>query len=241
MITNKLNDLTHVDYSSGEVLLIDKEKGKSSFNSVYQIRKIVNIKKIGHAGTLDPTATGLLIICIGRQQTKEIYKYQDLEKTYSGTLELGKQTPSMDGETEFIEEKNFSFVTDAMIEETRISFLGDSKQIPPMYSALKQDGKRLYKLARKGVVVERQPRDITIYDFKITRLELPEIDFEIKCSKGTYIRVIASDFGEKLGCGGYLKALRREAIGEYNVKDALTVEEFQSLNLLKKIESDESL
>lgn len=234
MITNKSVDLTHVDYASGEVLLIDKEKGKSSFNAVYQIRKIVNIKKIGHAGTLDPAATGLLIICIGRKKTKEIYKYQDLDKIYSGTIEIGKRTPSMDGETESIEEKDYSFVTEEMIKETRKIFLGKTQQIPPMYSALKQNGKRLYKLARKGVVVERQPRDITIYDFEITRVELPEIDFRIKCSKGTYIRVIADDFGEKLNCGGYLKSLRREAIGEYNVADALSVKEFKERNFVEE-------
>ena len=230
MITNKSVDLTNVDYASGEVILIDKEKGKSSFNSVYMIRKIVNIKKIGHAGTLDPAATGLLIICIGRQETKNIYKYQDLEKVYSGTIELGKHTPSMDGETESIEDKDYSFVTEEMLEETRKSFLGEIQQVPPMFSALKQNGKRLYKLARKGIVVERQPRDVTIYDFKITRVELPEIDFEIRCSKGTYIRVIADDFGKKLNCGGYLKVLRREAIGEYNVADALSVDEFMKKN-----------
>ncbi|MCF6268212.1 MAG: tRNA pseudouridine(55) synthase TruB [Melioribacteraceae bacterium] len=230
MITNKSIDLTHVDYASGEVLLIDKEKGKSSFNSVYRIRKIVNVKKVGHAGTLDPAATGLLIICIGREKTKEIFIYQDLDKIYSGTIELGKRTPSMDGETESIEDKDYSFITDEMIEETRKSFLGEIKQIPPMYSALKQNGKRLYKLARKGIEVKREPRDVTIFDFEITRIELPEIDFRIKCSKGTYIRVIADDFGEKLNCGGYLKSLRREAIGEYNVADALSIDEFMKLN-----------
>jgi len=230
MITKKSIDLTHVDYASGEVLLIDKEKGKSSFNSIYQVRKILNIKKIGHAGTLDPAATGLLIICIGRQETKNIYKYQDLDKVYSGTIEIGKRTPSMDGETESIEDKDYTFVTEEMIEETRRSFLGEIKQVPPMYSALKQNGKRLYKLARKGIEVERQPRDITIYDFEITRVELPEIDFVIRCSKGTYIRVIADDFGEKLNCGGYLKSLRREAIGEYNVVDALSIDEFKKMN-----------
>ena len=230
MITNKSNGLTHVDYASGEVILIDKEKGKSSFNAVYRVRKIVNVKKVGHAGTLDPAATGLLIICIGRNKTKEIPMYQELEKIYSGTIEIGKRTPSLDAETEFSEENDFSFVTSEMIEETRKSFIGKNQQVPPMYSALKQKGKRLYKLARKGIVVERQPREIEIYDFEITRVELPEIDFRIRCSKGTYIRVIADDFGIKLKCGGYLKSLRREAIGEFNVADALTVDEFSKLN-----------
>jgi len=229
MITKKSTDLLNTDYASGEVILIDKEKGKSSFNVIYRIRKIVNVKKVGHAGTLDPAATGLLIVCVGKK-TKEIYKYQDLNKIYSGTIELGKRTPSMDGETEFIEEKDFSFVSYEMIEETRKKFLGEIKQIPPMYSALKQNGKRLYKLARKGVEVERKPREIEIYDFEITRIELPEIDFKIRCSKGTYIRVIANDFGEKLNCGGYLKLLRRETIGEFKVDDAITVDEFREMN-----------
>lgn len=229
MITKKSTNLKNIDYASGQVVLIDKEKGKSSFNIVYRIRKIVNVKKVGHAGTLDPAATGLLIVCIGKQ-TKEIYKFQDLDKTYSGTIKLGIKTPSMDGETEYIEEKDYSFVTEEMVEETRKLFLGKIQQIPPMYSALKQNGKRLYKLARKGVVVERQPREVTIYDFAITRIELPEIDFKIRCSKGTYIRVIANDFGEKLNSGGYLKSLRREAIGEFDVNDSLSVEEFRKLN-----------
>ncbi len=234
MITNKSNDLSHVDYTSGEVLLIDKEKGKSSFNIVYRVRKTVGVKKVGHAGTLDPAATGLMIVCVGRKQTKNIYKYQELDKVYSGTIELGKRTPSMDGETEVVEEKDFSFVTKEMIENARTDFLGEIEQVPPMYSALKQNGKRLYKLARKGEVVERQPRKVTIYDFEITKVELPEIDFRIRCSKGTYIRVIADDFGQKLNCGAYLKSLRREAIGEYNVADALTVEEFKARTFVKE-------
>jgi len=229
MITKKTTDITNTDYASGEVVLIDKEKGKSSFNIVYRVRKTVNVKKVGHAGTLDPAATGLLVVCIGKM-TKEIYKYQDLDKVYSGTIELGKKTPSMDAETEFTEQNDYSFVSNEMIEEARKTFLGEIKQIPPMYSALKQNGKRLYKLARKGVEVERKPREVTIYDFEITRVELPEIDFRIKCSKGTYVRVIANDFGEKLNCGGYLKSLRREAIGEFSVNDALTVDEFREIN-----------
>lgn len=234
MITSKAIDLKHIDYSAGQVILIDKEKGKSSFNVVYRVRKIVGVKKVGHAGTLDPAATGLMIVCIGRAKTKEIYKYQDLDKVYTGTIELGKRTPSMDAETEVIEEKDFSYITSEMLEETRKSFLGDIEQIPPMYSALKQNGKRLYKLARKGEEVKRKPRSITIFEFDITRVKLPEIDFKIKCSKGTYIRVIADDFGKKLECGGYLKALRRESIGEYSVDDAFTIDDFQRLNEVEK-------
>ncbi len=230
MITKTSGDLSHCDYASGEVILIDKEKGKSSFNAVHRIRKIVKVKKVGHAGTLDPAATGLLIICVGKK-TKEIYKYQDLGKTYSGIIEIGKRTASMDAETEVIEEKSFSDVTKETIEEVKKSFLGEIQQVPPMYSALKHKGKALYKLARKGVEVKREPRSVTIYEFEILNINLPEIEFRIKCSKGTYIRVIADDFGRKLGCGGYLKALRRDAIGEYKVDDALTVDEFEKRNI----------
>ncbi|VAX22342.1 tRNA pseudouridine(55) synthase [hydrothermal vent metagenome] len=229
MITKTSTDLSNCDYTSGEVILIDKEKGKSSFNAVYRIRKVINVKKVGHAGTLDPAATGLLIVCVGKK-TKEIYKYQDLGKTYSGIIELGKKTPSMDAETEVIKERSYDDITDEMIDEVRKSFIGEIQQIPPMYSALKHKGKALYKLARKGVEVKRNPRTVTIYEFEILNVDMPKIEFRIRCSKGTYIRVIADDFGEKLGCGGYLKALRRDAIGEYKVEDALTLDEFEKRN-----------
>ena len=226
MITKASIDLSNFDFASGEVFLIDKEKGKTSFNVVHRLRKILDIKKIGHAGTLDPAATGLLILCVGKK-TKEIYKYQELEKTYSGILELGKKTPSMDSETEVISERDFSSVTEEMIEKVRVSFVGDIQQLPPMYSALKHNGKALYKYARKGIEVERKPRTISVYDFEILRIDLPEIEFKIRCSKGTYIRAIANDFGEKLGCGAYLKSLRRDAIGEYKVEDALSIDELE--------------
>lgn len=226
MITKASCDLSNFDYASGEVILIDKEKGSSSFNVVHRLRKIINIKKIGHAGTLDPAATGLLILCVGKK-TKEIYKYQDLEKTYSGIIELGIKTSSMDSETEIISERDYKNVTIEMVEEARKSFLGNIQQVPPMYSALKHNGQALYKYARKGVEIKREPRNVTVFDFSIIRVDLPEIEFKIRCSKGTYIRVIADDFGELLGCGAYLKSLRRDAIGEYSVQDALTVDEFE--------------
>ena len=229
MITKASSDLTHCDYTSGEVVLIDKEKGRSSFNVVHRIRKIVNVKKVGHAGTLDPAATGLLIVCVGKK-TKEIYKYQDLEKTYTGTIELGKKTPSMDSETEAISKRSIADVSIERITELKNSFVGEIQQVPPMYSALKHKGRALYKFARQGVTVKRDPRNVTVYEFEILKIGIPEIEFRIRCSKGTYIRVIADDFGEKLGCGGYLKSLRREAIGEYKVDDALTVEEFGKKN-----------
>ena len=227
MITKKTKDINNLDFSLGEVLFIDKEKGFTSFDIIYKIRKLINVKKVGHAGTLDPAATGLLIICTGKK-TKEIYKYQNLEKTYTGIIEIGKSTPSMDAETEFEIENNFDNVTDEMIEDTRINFVGEILQMPPMYSALKHKGKALYKYARAGVEVERKERKVFISEFEITQIDLPEIKFEIRSSKGTYIRAIANDFGNILGCEAYLKSLRRTAIGEYSVEDALTVDEFRN-------------
>ena len=226
MITKELNDFTSLDFLSGEVVLIDKEKGDSSFRAVNKLRKIINVRKVGHAGTLDPAATGLLIMCTGKM-TKQIYKYQDLDKTYTGIIGLGKTTESMDGETEFNSEKGIEGITKQMIFSTRDKFSGDCLQIPPMYSAIKHKGKRLYKLAREGREVKREPRQITIHSFEIEKIEMPDIYFRINCSKGTYIRVIADDFGRELGCGGYLKSLRRTSIGDYSVDNAFTLEELE--------------
>lgn len=227
MISKATNDLYAADFQSGEVLLIDKDSGISSFGIVRKLRKILGVKKIGHAGTLDPNATGLLIFCTGKK-TKEISNYQDQFKVYSGIITLGKRTPSMDSETDVIEEKDYSLITKTEIENVRKSFLGEIKQLPPMYSALKHKGKALYKYARKGQDIKREFRLVEIYDFKINTIDLPDVSFELKCSKGTYIRVIADDFGQKLGCGAYLKKLRREAIGQYNVRDAYTITEFEN-------------
>jgi len=236
MIITKKSDIDISNLSDGIVLLIDKDKGKTSFNVVSNIRKIFNIKKVGHAGTLDPAATGLLIIALGRK-TKEIYKYQNMPKTYTGIITLGKKTPSMDSETEPVEIKSFDHVSENDIEEVKKTFLGEIQQIPPMYSALKHKGKALYKYARKGIDIKREPRTVNIYNFEINKIELPDITFKIKCSKGTYIRVIADDFGTKLNCGGYLKELRRTRIGEYKVEDALTISELDKKVSLNKTAS----
>lgn len=225
MISKKTKNKAVLDFYEGEVILIDKEKGFTSFDVIAKLRKIINLKKIGHAGTLDPLATGLLIVCTGKK-TKEIYKYQDLDKVYTGIITLGKVTSSMDGGTKFIEENSIDGITDKMIFETRDAFLGTVLQIPPMYSAVKHNGKALYKYARKGIEIRREPREITISKFEITKIELPDIYFNINCTKGTYIRVVADDFGKKLGCGAYLSSLRRDAIGEHSVIDAYTVDEF---------------
>jgi tRNA pseudouridine55 synthase len=226
MITKETADLNNADFRSGEVILIDKPYRWSSFKVIHELRKITGEKKIGHAGTLDPLATGLLIICSGKK-TKEISNYQGQEKTYKGIILLGKTSPSMDTETEVTDIGIQEAITDAHILSVRDTFLGNILQTPPMYSAIKKNGKNLYLLARKGKIVEREAREINISRFDITRISLPEILFEITCSKGTYIRVIANDFGAKLGTGGILKELRRTRIGTFSVEEALTPQEIR--------------
>ena len=228
MITKKTNKFSSDYLLSGGLILIDKPSEWTSFDVVNKIRHTLHIKKVGHAGTLDPFATGLLIIAFGKK-TKELNNFQGLDKSYSGTFILGKRTPSMDGETEVSEEKSAEGITEEEILKVRDTFLGESMQLPPMYSAVKHKGKKLYELARKGKEVERTPRKIVISEFNINRIDLPEVDFDVTVSKGTYIRVIADDFGQRLGCGAYLGNLRRTAIGEYLVDDALKIEEFVKL------------
>jgi tRNA pseudouridine55 synthase len=234
MINKKTNEIEDVDFKTGEVILIDKYSGWTSFDVVNKIRKITHTKKVGHAGTLDPAATGLLIVCTGKK-TKEIYKYQEAEKTYSGVIRLGEVTDTFDAEGKILETRKVENISETEILKVRDSFLGEIKQTPPMYSAKKHKGKALYKYARKGVEVEREPRTVRVYSFDILNVSLPEIEFRIKCSKGTYIRVIAYDFGKKLGTGAHLKELRREAIGGYSVEDALTIDEFAEIFYTEKI------
>ena len=225
MITKETTDFLNLDFQSGEVILVDKPIGWTSFKVIHVIRKAVGVKKVGHAGTLDPLASGLLIVCTGKM-TKNIDEYQAFEKTYTGTMLLGKSSPSMDLETEIIKERPFGGITESEILSVRNMFLGKILQIPPMYSAVKYKGKSLYKLARKGKSIIREPREINISGFEIKNIYLPYIEFEITCSKGTYIRAIANDFGEKLGCGGLLSSLRRKYIGKYSVEKAINVDEF---------------
>lgn len=227
MITKQTNNFALVDFLAGQTLLIDKPRNWTSFKVVHSIRKIINVKRVGHTGTLDPLATGLLIILTGRN-TKQMISFEGLDKTYTGTILLGKSSPSMDTETEMKTKELPKKLNDDIIVSTRDMFLGDIQQVPPMYSALKVNGKKLYNLARQGKKIDRKPRKVKISKFEITGIELPEIHFEIGCSKGTYIRVIANDFGEKLGCGAVLSNLRRTRIGDYDVDDALTVKEFMS-------------
>ncbi len=209
--------------SGGVVVLVDKPVGWTSFDVVNKIKKTFAIKKVGHAGTLDPMATGLLIVCTARK-TKEIDSFVSLEKTYTGTIKLGETTASYDAETEVIDRKPIDTITPSMVIETTGYFTGEIEQLPPMYSAIKKNGKPLYKLARKGIEVKREPRRVSISEFSVTDINLPYVSFKITCSKGTYIRSIAHDFGQKLNTGGHLTDLRRIAIGPYTVDEAVTIE-----------------
>jgi tRNA pseudouridine55 synthase len=209
----------------GHVFLIDKPLDWTSFDVVnkirWNIRKAYDLKKIkvGHAGTLDPKASGLLLVCTGKM-TKSIDQLQAQEKTYTGTIKLGVTTPTYDLESE--EDQTFptEHITEELIYEATKQFIGEIEQFPPMHSAIKVDGKRLYELAREGQEIERKARKITIEEFNITKIDLPFVDFEVKCSKGTYIRSLAFDFGKALNSGGYLTALRRTKIGEFDVINA---------------------
>lgn len=220
------------DYLNGQVLLIDKPLEWTSFQVVNKLRWLIKKQfglkkiKVGHAGTLDPLATGLLIICTGKF-TKKIESYQAQEKQYTGTFTLGATRPSYDMETEIDQEFPLEGITEDQIRSTTKQFTGEIAQYPPIFSAIKQDGKRLYELARKGQRPEVKPRNIRIREFEITRIDLPEVDFKVSCSKGTYIRSLAHDFGKALDNGAYLSALRRTKIGEFDVADALSIAEFE--------------
>ena len=222
---------TAEEFLSGQVLLIDKPLKWSSFQVVnklrWMIRKTFNLKKIkvGHAGTLDPLATGLLVICTGKM-TKQIDTFQTQTKEYRGTIVLGSTTPSYDLETEINEYFSTDHITNDLIHNTTKQFIGEIEQFPPVFSAIKKDGKRLYEFARKGEDVDIKPRMITISEFEITKIDGLNIDFRVVCSKGTYIRSLANDFGKAMDSGSHLSVLRRTKIGDFNVDNALSIEEF---------------
>jgi tRNA pseudouridine55 synthase len=213
--------------SSDRVLLVNKPLEWTSFDVVKKLRYKLKIKKIGHAGTLDPLATGLLIICTGKM-TKRIDEYQAQEKEYTGRFIIGQSTPSHDLETEVSEKQDIGHITKEKIEETTKQFMGVIDQIPPMHSAIKVDGKRAYELARKGGTAELKSRQVTVSAFDITAIELPSVSFRIVCTKGTYIRSIARDFGEALGVGAYLAELCRTRIGQFRLEDALQIEDIEA-------------
>lgn len=193
---------------------------------VRKLRSLLYIKKIGHAGTLDPLATGLLIICVGKF-TKKINEYMAQEKEYTGSFTLGAVTPTYDLESEPEQSKPFDFVTPELLQHATIQFTGDIAQLPPMHSAIKKDGVALYELARQGKTLELEPRKVHIARFDITAINLPVVEFRVVCSTGTYIRSLANDFGAALGCGAYLSSLCRTRIGDFTLDDAVTPEVFE--------------
>lgn len=221
----KLSDEQRALFEEGKVLLIDKPLHWTSFDVVRKIRNALYIKKVGHAGTLDPLATGLLIVCTGKF-TKKINEFMAQEKEYTGTFTLGAETPTYDLESETTNHKRVDAFTSDYLHEIAMKFTGDIMQIPPIYSAIKKDGTSMYELARRGDEIQLSPRPVHVSEFTITHVDLPIVSFKIICSTGTYIRSLAHDFGQALGCGAHLSGLRRTRIGSFDVGDAKGVEEF---------------
>ncbi len=212
-------------FAEGKVLLLDKPLGWTSFDVVRKIRSAIRIKKVGHAGTLDPLATGLLIVCTGKF-TKRINEYMAQEKEYTGSFTIGATTETYDLESLPGNFKDYSAVSEELLLETTKQFLGIIQQVPPAHSAIKVDGKRVYELARKGVEVKLEPRTIEIKSFEITNIQLPVIDFRVVCTTGTYIRSLANDYGAALGCGAYLSSLCRTRIGNFPLTEAMSIDAF---------------
>lgn len=213
-------------FEEGQVLLIDKPLEWTSFDAVRKIRNLVRIKKVGHAGTLDPLATGLLIVCTGKF-TKRINEFMAQEKEYTGTFTLGAITPTYDLESAPVNQSPYEHISPEMIHQATGPFLGEIYQVPPAHSAIKVDGKRVYELARAGKEVKLEPRKLFIHAFEITRIELPVVEFRVVCSTGTYIRSLAHDFGAALGCGAYLSKLCRTRIGEFSLTAAESITGFE--------------
>ena len=213
-------------FLDGQVILINKPLRWTSFDAVKKVRILTGVSKVGHAGTLDPLATGLLIICTGKF-TKKITEYMGMEKEYAGSITLGATTPTFDLESEPENIKAFEYITTDELHAATQKFIGNILQVPPIHSAIKKDGKKLYELARKGKEVNPEPRAITINVFELTKIEMPVVHFRVVCSTGTYIRSLANDFGAALGCGGYLSSLCRTKIGEFSIDTAYTPETFE--------------
>ena len=213
-------------FLEGKVLLLDKPIGWTSFNMVQKVRYLTRVTKVGHAGTLDPLATGLLIICTGKY-TKQINTYMGMTKEYTGTMVIGATTPTYDLESEPENFKNIDQISAEQIQLATLQFVGPILQMPPQHSAIKKDGKRLYESARQGIEVKVDPRPITIESFEITSIDLPTINFKVVCSTGTYIRSLVKDFGDALGVGAYMSALRRTRIGDFKIEEAIQWEDLQ--------------
>jgi tRNA pseudouridine55 synthase len=221
----RITDEQRAAFEEGKVILIDKPLHWTSFDVVNRIRGLIRIKKVGHAGTLDPLATGLLIICTGKY-TKRINEYMAQKKTYTGSITLGSTTPTYDLESQPEPAGDYVHLDANQIHEAVNQFQGDIMQMPPLYAAIKIKGTPMYELARRGKDIELQPRPIHIETFAITEMSPPELTFHVVCSTGTYIRSLAHDYGQTLGCGAYLSALRRTAIGNFKVEDAVTLDGF---------------
>ena len=215
-------------YEQGQVLLINKPFQWTSFDVVRKVRNLIKIKKVGHAGTLDPLATGLLIICTGKF-TKKINEYMAQEKEYAGSFTLGATTPTYDLESKPANFKSVENISAEQIRQAAGNFLGEIMQTPPIHSAIKVEGRRVYELARKGKEVKLEARKVFIREFEIAEIKMPVVQFRVVCSTGTYIRSLANDFGEAIGCGAYLSSLCRTRIGEFGLSDALTIEEFEKM------------
>ncbi len=216
------------DYLEGKVLLINKPLHWTSFDVVKKIRILTGISKIGHAGTLDPLATGLLIVCTGKF-TKKINEYMGMEKEYTGSFTLGATTPTYDKESEPVNITDISQLTEQEIHDATLHFTAEIMQVPPIHSAIKKDGKPVYLAARKGIDITLEPRPVTIKEFTIIKTHLPDVYFKVVCSTGTYIRSLANDFGASLQVGGYLSSLCRTRIGAFTIDDAMTVKEFEEM------------
>jgi len=227
-LSNKLLKKDLNKYETGEVILVDKPLNWTSFDVVRKIRSLIKIKKVGHAGTLDPLATGLLIVCTGKF-TKKINEYMGMEKEYTGTFTLGAVTPTYDLESEPAEVKDISGITEEQVHEATRPFTGEIQQVPPIHSAIKKDGKPVYLMARKGIDVQLEPRTVIINNFTIEKIELPAVYFRVVCSTGTYIRSLANDYGKELGCGAYLSSLRRIRIGIFSAENAMQMHELAHL------------
>ena len=226
-------------FEDGRILLINKPLRWTSFDAVRKIRNLTHTKKVGHAGTLDPLASGLLIVCTGKF-TKKINEYMAQEKEYTGTITLGAVTPTYDLESSPQDFKDYSHLQEEELYAATQPFTGAIQQVPPIHSAIKKEGKRVYELARRGEAVKLDPRPVTIREFAITRIEMPVVYFKVVCSTGTYIRSLANDYGAYLGCGGYLSSLCRTRIGEFRLQDALSLDQLEEEVRKKRTEERET-
>jgi len=215
---------------SGLVLVMDKGEGPTSFDVVRKVKRVFPGEKVGHAGSLDPFATGVLVVLLGKA-TKLFSKFVNFDKEYEATLMLGIVTSTGDSQGKILSKNDFSHLTQDNVRGAFLEFIGPSLQVPPMVSAIKYKGRRLYELARRGIEVKRAARPINIYELNISRMELPEVDFLVKCSKGTYIRRLGEEIGEKLCVGGYISRIRRTALGPFNIRDAVSLEDIHESNI----------